>query len=81
MNIPTAAKSGQVLMVNNQGNPKWVDYPFVAEFDDAWANNYALKCERMCEKFATKTGGASGDYGSVYKLCEVLWKLKVWKPY
>ena len=75
-NLPIG-QSGQILTSDGTGNIKWANYPFIVEFDDAWSNKYALKCERMCERLAV---GVDANYGSVYKLCELLWKLKVWKP-
>ena len=63
------------------GDVDWASYPFIPEFDSDWSDRWALKCERMCDKFEVYNPDiADKGYGSIYKLCEMLWKLKVWKP-
>ncbi len=71
--------NGQVLM-HDGTSAVWVPFKFVPEFDDVWTNRYAIKCDKMARKFAWDTNRELETYGRIYKLCEFLWKLKVWKP-
>ena len=53
---------------------------FVEEFDSEWANKYSIMCGTMIGRIYGFGDNAGIQYGSAYRLCEFLWKLKVWKP-
>jgi hypothetical protein len=55
---------------------------FHDEFDDGFSNRWARKCDRLSRRqdMPSRLDVSDNKYGSVYKLCEFLWKLKVWKP-
>jgi hypothetical protein len=50
---------------------------FHDEYDDAFSNKWSIKCDRMSMRFGNDT---LHGYGHVYKLGQLLWKLRVWKP-
>lgn len=53
---------------------------FIKEFDDAWANKWSIKATRMSVNLAKDMSTEEVGYGRIYRLCEFLWKLKVWTP-
>jgi hypothetical protein len=70
------------LTLSNGGNGtgfiRWRNFP-IDEFDDAWARKYAIRAERMAQRFKRNVR-PEVVYNHIYRLHEFLWKLKVWKP-
>ena len=79
MKLPIG-NSGQYLVSNGAGRINWNNYPFIKEFDEDWDYKYSTKCERMCDRFAHMNPNIQDSgFSTIYRLCEMLYKLKVWK--
>jgi hypothetical protein len=80
MNTVVIGNNGSVLISDGNGNVDWTVYPFIKEFHEVWADKYASKCENFCHRYVKYTNGAVDGYESVYRLSELLYKLRAWKP-
>jgi len=53
---------------------------FIDEFDIPFENKWGFKSTALCMLYAGSPDSLESGYKSMHRLCELLWKLKVWKP-
>jgi hypothetical protein len=61
------------IILNGQAM-KWY---MIDEFDDKWSNKYAVRAERLASRYRSDEVRSEVMYNHIYRLCELLWKLKV----
>lgn len=65
--------NGQPVSMMSNG----ISYSMLSEFDIKFSNKYAIRAEAMSKRFAWDTNSEIEGYGSIHRLCELLWKLGV----